>query len=70
MRTVVDAAQVARVDVAVELRRRERAVAEQLLDRAQVGAAVEQVGRERVPEAVRVGDDPAQRARVEAAAAC
>src|SRR5262245_48186623 len=38
---VVDAAQAARVDMAVHLRRRERAVAQQLLDRAQVGAALE-----------------------------
>src|SRR5947207_2171662 len=50
-------------------RRRERAVAVELLDRAQVGAAGEEVGRERVPEPMRVGDDPPQRARVEPAAA-
>src|SRR6185312_5541611 len=66
MRTVVDAAQMARVDVAVDLRRRERAVAEQFLDRAQVRAAVQEMRGESVPEPVRVGDDAAQGARVEA----
>ena len=65
MRVVVHAPQAARVDVAVDLRRRERRVAEQLLDRAQVGAALEQVGRVRVPEAVRVRQQPAEDARVE-----
>ena len=70
MRTVVDLAQALRIDVAVHLRRRERAVAEQLLDRAQVGAALEQVRREGVAEAVRVRQQAAQGARVEAAAAC
>ena len=69
MRAVVDLAQAARVHVAVHLRRRERAVAEQLLDRAQVGAALEQVRGEGVPQAVRVGKQAAQRARVEPAAA-
>ncbi len=44
-------------------------MAEQLLDGAQVGSAVEQVRGERVPQPVRVGDDPAQGARVEAAPA-
>jgi hypothetical protein len=49
MRTVVDAPQVAGVDVAVDLCRRERAVAEELLDRAQVGSSFEQMGGEGVP---------------------
>ena len=49
MRAVVDAAQALRVDVAVDLRRREGGVAEELLDRAQVGSAFEQVRRERMP---------------------
>ena len=40
-------------DVRVDLGRRQALVAEQLLDDAQVGAAVEQVRRERVPERVR-----------------
>ena len=44
-------------------------MAQQLLDRPQVCAAVEQVRRERMAQPMRVGDDPAQRARVEAASA-
>src|SRR5690348_13002879 len=69
MRPVVHAPQVSWVDVAVDLRRRERAVAEQLLDRPEVGAAVEQVGGEGMPEAMGVGNDATERARVEAATA-
>ena len=69
MGAVVDAAQAAAVDVAVDLGGRERAVAEQLLDHAQVGAALEQVGRERVAKPVRVRRQAAERARVEPAAA-
>ena len=69
MRAVVDLAQALAVDVAVDLRRRERRVAEQLLDRPQVGAAFEQVRRERVAQAVRMRRDPPERARVEAPAA-
>ena len=69
MRAVVDLPQEAGVHVAVHLRRRERAVAEQLLDRAQVGAALEQVRREGVPQAVRMRKQAAERARVETAAA-
>src|SRR5215217_3195357 len=66
MRAVVDLAEAAGVDVAVYLGRRERAVPEQLLDRPQVGAALEQVRRERVPQTVRMRQQPAQGARVEA----
>ena len=44
-------------------------MAEQLLDRAEVGAALEQMRGECVPEAVRVGEEPPQRARVEPPAA-
>ena len=69
VRAVVDAAQALAVDVAVDLRRRERGVAEQLLDRPQVGAALEQVRRECVAQPVRMRRDPPQRARVEPAAA-
>ena len=65
---VVDLAQAPGVDVAVDLGRRQRAVAEQLLDRAEVGAALEQVRGEGVSEAVRVRRDSAKRARVEAPA--
>ena len=42
---------------------------EQLLDRAQVGAALEQVRGEGVPQPVRVGEEAAQRARVQPPAA-
>ena len=69
MRLVVHLAETPRVDVAVHLRRRQRAVPEQLLDRPQVGPALEQVGREGVPQAMRVGDQPAEGARVEPAPA-
>ena len=44
-------------------------MAQELLDDAEVGAAFEEMGRERVPEAMRVPQEPANRARVEAAAA-
>jgi hypothetical protein len=67
--TVVDLSQSFGVDVAVHLRRRKRGVAEQFLDRAQVGATLKQVGRERVTQAVRMRRDAAQRRRVEALAA-
>src|SRR6185312_5121162 len=67
MRLVVDLAQAAGVDVAVHLGRRERAMAEQLLDRAEIGAALEQVRRERVTEAVRVRQQAPKRARVQPA---
>jgi Uncharacterized conserved protein (COG2071) len=40
-------------------------VAEELLDRAEVGTAFEQMGREGVPEPVRVGKEAPQRRRVE-----
>src|SRR6478735_9634427 len=40
---VVDAAEALGVDVAVHLRRREGAMAEQLLDRAQVGPALQEM---------------------------
>ena len=54
MRAVVDAPRPLRVDMAVDLGSRERRVPEQLLDRAQVGAAFEQVGRVRVAQPVGV----------------
>ena len=44
-------------------------MAEQLLDRAQIGAALEQVRREGMAQAVRVRQQAAQRARVETPAA-
>ena len=69
MRVVVDAAEAARVDVAVDLGRRERGVPQELLDRAEVGAALEEMGRVCVAEPVRMGDEAAQHARVQPAPA-
>ena len=69
MRLVVDPTQAAPVYMAVQLRGREGAVAEEVLDRAQVGAALQQMRRERMAQAVRVGEDPPQRRGVEATAA-
>ena len=65
MRLVVHAAQAAAVHMAVQLRRRERAVAEEVLDRAQVGAALQQVGCERMAQAVGMREHTAQSRRVE-----
>ena len=50
---LVDLPQVLPVDVRVDLRRRNVGVAEHFLHRAEVGAALEQVRRERVPQRVR-----------------
>ena len=58
VKLVVDGAQPRIEDVRVDLRRRQIAVAEHHLDRAQVGAALEQVRGERMPQHVR-----AERAR-------
>src|SRR5262249_28411036 len=69
VRSVIHLPQAPPVHVAVRLRRRQRAVAEQLLDHAQGGAALEQMGRERVPQPVRMREEPADRARVQAPAA-
>ena len=44
-------------------------MAEELLDRPEVGAALEQMRRERVAQPVRVRHQPAERARVEPPAA-
>src|SRR5687767_7612471 len=62
---VIDLARTPGVDVAVGLRRRVRGVAEQLLDRAQVGAGLEQVRGEGMPEPVGVGEEAPQRGGVE-----
>jgi len=62
---VIDLAEALGVDVAVHLGGRQRGVAQELLDRAEVGAAFEQMRRERMPEPMRVGDEPAQRRRVQ-----
>src|SRR5439155_997753 len=60
---VVDAHELVRAHVGVALRRRQPAVAQELLDRPQVRARVEQVGRERVAQRVRADPprDPARR---------
>src|SRR5205085_12089912 len=50
----VDLQQALELEMRVLLRRAERAVTEQLLDGAQVGAALEKMGRERVAQRVRV----------------
>src|SRR5512137_1562728 len=52
MELVVDAAKPVPADVGIDLRRRDLAVAEHELDRAQVRPALEQVRRERMPEDV------------------
>ena len=59
--TVVDLSQPPRVDVAVDLGRGERRVAEQLLDRPQVGASLQQVRGEGVAEPMRIRQEAAQR---------
>src|SRR3954454_16186166 len=53
VRLEVDVLQAVAREVRVQLRRGDVGVAEHLLDRAQVAAAGEQVGRERVPKRVR-----------------
>ena len=70
VRPVINPPEPARVDVAVDLGGRERAVTEQLLHDSEIGATFEQVRGEGVAQAVRVADETAQRARVEAASAC
>jgi len=69
VRVVVDLPQSFGVDVAVHLGGREGCVAEQLLDRSQVGTAFEQMRRKRVPQPVRVGDESAQCRGVEPSSA-
>ncbi len=54
MRRVVHLHEVIHGYVGVPLGRRERSVAEELLDRAEIGSAVEEVGGARVPQRVRV----------------
>src|SRR5262245_9242316 len=66
-RSIVDAPQSPAVDMAVDLCRAQRAVAQQLLDDAEVGSAFQEMRRERVPQVVGMRNHPAERARVEAA---
>jgi hypothetical protein len=49
MGVVVDAAKSARVDLAVHLRGGERRVPEELLDRAEIGPALEEMGGKGMP---------------------
>src|SRR5215207_8215283 len=51
-----------RLNLGVDLRRGEAGVTEQLLDRAEIRAALEQVGRERVPQRMR--GDPSRDRRL------
>src|SRR5205085_10860028 len=57
-RLVVNLGEAGEVDVRVALGRRETGVAEELLDGAQVGAAVQEMGRERMAERVRARVHP------------
>jgi hypothetical protein len=57
MGTLDDPLEVEPVDVGVDLRRGHVGVTEQLLDHPEVGATLEEVGGEGVPERVRVGGD-------------
>src|SRR5919108_5459205 len=68
MGAVVDAAESFGVDMAVDLGRGERRVAEELLDRPKVGAAFDEVRGEGVTKAVRVGHQPTEGGRVETSA--
>src|SRR5919197_2175133 len=65
MRSVVDTTQPPCVHVAVDLCGGERAMSQELLDGAHVGAAFEEMRCKRVTEAVRMGEDPAQGRRIE-----
>ena len=62
VRVAVDVEQPCRVDVGVDLGRRQAGVAQQFLERTQVGAAREKVRREAVTQGVR-GDTVGQAQR-------
>ena len=53
MKSVVDGSQPGFEDVGVNLRRRQIRVSEHHLDGPEIGAAIEQMGRERMPQHVR-----------------
>src|ERR1051325_2186462 len=55
--------QLSRVDVGVPLRGAQTRVAEQFLNGTQIGAALEQMRRERMPERVRADSHPLARRR-------
>src|SRR5678816_3741363 len=58
MRSPIHVEQLRRIHMRIPLRRRQRDVAEQFLDRAQVGTALEQMRREGVPQRVRADPEP------------
>jgi hypothetical protein len=60
MGAAVDGEQLGDVDVRIALRRAQPGMTEELLNRAKIGAALQQMGCERVPERVRA--DPGSRA--------
>src|SRR5437773_12415547 len=64
VRFVVDAAEAAAVDMAVKLRSGEGAVAKEVLDRAQVGAALQQVRCESMAQTMRVREHAAHGRRI------
>src|SRR6266852_5192614 len=55
VRGAVDFQEPLRVDAGIDLGGRERGVAEQFLDRAQVAAAAQKMGREGMPQRMRRG---------------
>src|SRR5579859_6421004 len=55
MRAAIDLEQALAVDAGIDLRGRERGMAEQLLDRAQIAAARKQMRSERMPQRMRRG---------------
>src|SRR5215472_7353688 len=58
MRLRVDPEELCGVDVSISLRRAEARVAEELLDRTQIGAALQQMRRKRVTQGVRAHTGP------------
>ena len=65
MSLVVDAPEATAVDMAVQLRRRQRTMAQELLDGSEVGAAFHWMRRERMSQPVWVGEYATQRRGVE-----
>ena len=57
MRAGVDRTQALLADMSVDLRRLEAGMAQQFLDDAQVGAPIEEMGGEGVPQRVGMGRD-------------
>jgi hypothetical protein len=59
MSLVVDATEATAVDMAVQLRRRQRTMAQELLDGSEVGPAFHEMRRERMPQPVWMGEHAA-----------